>query len=241
MTAQIQDARGSGTVTVSPARDAEVFVRRSGGGWARVSSPVTIDEDYEIKAIGSPQQIAGSIEYKDYYGKYAGATYLQTGAYIRLKEAPRAIEEPGMPINMETARIAIELFKGALFADIIPKQITKFECNTSVSVIGVKGTKFYVGHDEAENVDTIKVYEGIAEVKSNSGRADVSANEMVSVTSAGHSAPAPFDPSQDKTPWGQECCASAYLLGFAALGSFALGNPQGMSNKGCKERNKYAD
>jgi hypothetical protein len=78
--------------------------------------------------------------------KGAKATILiEDGSKIFLdEETTLALKELAKPRSASTFDVVLELVKGAIFSDVTKRDGTKFEVETSVSVAGVKGTRFIV-------------------------------------------------------------------------------------------------
>jgi ferric-dicitrate binding protein FerR (iron transport regulator) len=187
----------------------EVFVRMEDGGWLRATPDSVISDGVKIKTgTGSKASI-----------------YLDDGSKIFMDESTELnMAVVNNPVSSTTLDVILELVKGALFSDVVNRDRTRFEVDTTVSVFGVKGTKFEVSYD-GSTAET-KVYEGEVTATSKYGDSmDVGPSEKVSVSNGGFGDKQVFDQSAQNKWWeeqsGAGCCAGFAFLA-SALGIFLL-------------------
>ncbi|MEM3399256.1 MAG: FecR family protein [Candidatus Micrarchaeia archaeon] len=180
----------------------EVYVRMSGGGWARATENIPISENSAIK---TGKNARATIIFDD-----GSKVYMDENAEIAMKELER-------PAGKSTLNIVVELVKAAIFSDVTRRDGTKFEVKTSVSVPAVKGTKFSVYYDDVGKQAVVKSIEGTVTVPDRYGHSvELKAGEMVAVTEKGGlGAVEKFDMEAEAGKWGVSkggCCSSALIL-----------------------------
>lgn len=190
----------------------EVFIRKAGSDWARVTGPIHLDEDYDVLVMDG-----------------SAVLWLEDGTHVSIEEDTLfTVHQFIFLSDKSTIETVFELVHGAITSDVTARDGTKFEVETKVSVAGVKGTSFYIAHDEATNTDTIKVYEGEVEVESSSGTLALSEGQMVRVTASGTGAPTYFEgepeeaPSPEVSVESEGCCAPSFALLLLALGAMSV-------------------
>jgi hypothetical protein len=196
----MDDVESTGGLAQVSGIDGELLVSNDGGvTWAKAAAGTKLGEGDTIRVGNSGK---ASIVLDD-----GSKLFLDGGAVLRMKELTR-VKSAG------TLAVVLELVKAALFSDVTKRDGTKFEIDTGVSVIGVKGTQFYVSYDPISKQSVTKVYKGNVTVAGASGSIELAASEQVTTTQSGNGAVMEFDPSEDDTPFGggAACCAPAAIV-----------------------------
>jgi ferric-dicitrate binding protein FerR (iron transport regulator) len=181
--------------------DGDTYVKVPGGEWARVATQIPLSEDNSVRT-----------------GKGSKATILlDDGCKIFLdEETEMTMVKIYHPPSATSLDVIIELVNGALFSDVTNREGMRFEIETTVSVPGVKGTKFSVYYDNASKKAAVKAVEGTVTVPDRYGHTvDLEGGEMVEVTqSSGLGQVQAFDKNAEERKWetGGGGCGSAFIL-----------------------------
>jgi hypothetical protein len=194
----------NGPVTITAIQGEELLVSNDGGRtWARASKGMLIDFGYMLKTGPNSKMTVQWVE-------DGSKVFMDPDSTLNMK-----LLEPKSYGKMD---VILELISGFLFSDVTNREGSKFEVDTTVSVIGVKGTQFSVSYNPTTGESITKSYEGNVSVKGSSGTVELSPGHSVATTQSGNGAVTAFVPSEDETPFsGGMCCGSSAMILMSAV------------------------